>query len=129
MITSIHHVALLISSEKCLEFYKILGFTESFRKQRKDDSVVLLEGFGMQLEMFIDKRHPARIIDLTEPLGTRHFALKVNGNLEDDIEKITTTSQSQIGFDPEFQAIALNWTGIRYVFFKDPDGNILELHE
>lgn len=129
MITSIHHVALLISSEKTLDFYKILGFEEVYRKERKSDTVVLLDGFGMQLEVFVDDRHPVRVRDLSEPLGTRHFALKVNGRLEDEIKRLTEVFISRLKFDPEFEEIAPDWTGIRYVFFRDPDGNVLELHE
>lgn len=30
MITGVHHIALLISSEECLTFYKKLGFEETF---------------------------------------------------------------------------------------------------
>ena len=47
MITGIHHVALLITSEECLGFYKKLGFSETFRKERKTDKVVLLNGHGI----------------------------------------------------------------------------------
>ena len=48
MMEGIHHISLLISSEKTLEFYKLLGFKESYRKERKNDIVVLLDGYGMQ---------------------------------------------------------------------------------
>ena len=60
MITGIHHVALLVSSEECLDFYKKLGFTESFRKERVNDKIILLDGYGMQMEVFVDNCHLAK---------------------------------------------------------------------
>ena len=45
------------------------------------DTVVLLTGFGFQLGVFIDSRHPQHPIDDQKPLGLRHMALHV-----DDIE-------------------------------------------
>ncbi len=118
MITGFHHIALLISSEESLDFYKKLGFTENYRLQRKADTVVLLEGYGMQLEVFVDSRHPGRVLDLSEPLGTRHFALKV-----DDLE--ATLEQLKL----EHTDIGSDWTGIRYCYIQDPDRNQIELHE
>lgn len=118
MIIGFHHIALLIASEESLNFYKTLGFTESFRKQRANDCVVLLDGFGVELEVFIDNRHPGRDLDLTEPLGTRHFALKV-----DDLE----STLEQLALD--HRDIGLDWTGVKYCYITDPDGNQIELHE
>jgi glyoxylase I family protein len=128
MISSIHHVSLLISSEKCLRFYKILGFEEVYRKSRKVDTVVLLEGFGIQLEIFIDPRHPKRNVDISEPLGTRHFALKATEPLEVEIERIKGLCEKS-GLSIEIGQPGKDWVGEDYVFLKDPDGNIVELHE
>ena len=47
MITGFHHIALLISSEEIMSFYKKLGFVESFRKTRANDCIVLLDGYGL----------------------------------------------------------------------------------
>lgn len=118
MIIDFHHIALLISSEKTLVFYKTLGFTEVYRKQRPNDCVCLLDGYGLQLEVFIDNRHPRRVLDLTEPLGTRHFALKVD-DLESTLEPLGV----------KHTAIGLDWNGIKYCYIQDPDGNQIELHE
>ncbi len=127
MVSSIHHVSLLISSEECLSFYKILGFEEVYRKSRKEDTVVLLEGFAMQLEIFIDSRHPKRTVDITEPLGTRHFALKVTEHLEVEIERIKNLcGKSRLSI--EIGQPGKDWVGGDYVFLKDPDGNVVELH-
>ena len=118
MITGIHHVALLVSSEEALDFYKKLGFTEVFRKTRANDTVALLDGYEMQLEVFVDGKHPKRPLGSEEPLGTRHFALKV-----DNLRKCLM----DLGFvQPD---IGTDWQGIRYCFITDPDGGQVELHE
>lgn len=127
MIKGIDHISLLISNEHCFDFYKILGFKEVFRKNRANDIIVLLEGFGIQLEIFIDSRHPNRFTDINEPLGCRHFALKVD-NIENEVRRLSELMSAH-GFEPQFQDIGNDWVGEKYVFFKDPDGNVVELHE
>ena len=107
----LHHIAIIVSSEKCLDFYKAFGFVETLRKERERDTVVLLKGYGVMLEIFIDPRHPKRLTP--EPLGLRHFALKV-----DDIEKAARGC-----------VIQTDWIGERFCFVTDPDGNQIELHE
>ena len=64
MITGLHHIAIISSTEKNVEFYGSLGFNEMFRKSRVYDSIVFLEGYGMQLEMFIDPNHPERSVSI-----------------------------------------------------------------
>ena len=118
-ITGLHHIAIIVSSERSLEFYKLLGFTESFRKKRKHDTVVLMDGCGLQLEIFIDPSHPGR--GDQEPIGLRHFALRVE-NLEDEIERLGEASV-------EIGPIMDDWTGVRFCFVKDFDGLLVELHE
>ena len=112
MITGIHHIALLISSEECLDFYKKLGFMETFRKERTNDKIILLDGYGIQLEVFIDNSHPVKPIGIAEPLGCRHFALHVD-NLE------TTLAYQGIAHTD----MGTDWQGIRYCYITDPDGN------
>ena len=136
MITGIHHIALILSAEETLEFYKCLGFTESFRKARENDTIVLLDGYGIQLEVFIDNRHPKRPEGLSEPLGIRHLALKVDAPLEeiiDKIKEIIMQKQTPELLEPQEKlntgSIMTDWLGSRFVFIKDPDGNTLELHE
>lgn len=115
MITGFHHIAIIVSSEASLDFYRDLGFVETFRKEREYDTVVLMDGYGMQLELFIDPRHEKRD---DEPLGLRHFALTVN-RLEDGIERLKR----------EDAVINTDWNGVRYVFITDPDGAVIELRE
>ena len=115
MITEIHHFAIISSSEKSVDFYTKLGFQEKFRKERLNDTVVILEGHGMSLKIFIDANHPARATN-PENIGLRHLAFKV-----DDIEKI----------EKEFDCgpIMTDWFGKKYRFTADPDGLPIELLE
>ncbi len=133
MITGFHHFAFFCSSDKSVEFYKKLGFNEHFRSIRAYDTVVLLEGFGTEIEMFIDPTHPNRAVS-PENLGLRHIALKV-----DDVEK--TLSSLCIEFRDEFvqddadqkgikrSEIMKDWVGIKFCYIYDPDCLPIELHE
>ena len=117
MIEGIHHIAIIVSSEKTVDFYKKLGFTEFFRKERAYDTVVLLEGYGTKLELFIDPNHPGRATN-PENLGLRHMAIKVD-NIEETVRRYNLTIES----------IEQDWMGIRFAYFEDPDGLQIELHE
>ena len=117
MIKGIHHFAVIVSSERSLDFYTRLGFTPSFRLERRTDTVVLLDGYGIQIEMFIDPSHPPRMTD-PETIGVRHLALQVD-NIEDTI--------GELGVEPG--RIMTDWTGVRFTFISDPDGLPVELHE
>lgn len=119
MITAIHHVAIIVSSEKSITFYNRLGFKESFRKHRMNDTIVIMDGYGIQLEIFIDSRHP-KTLGL-EPIGFRHLALKV----DDLIKTLDDLNLSLL----DVGEITNDWNGIRFCFIKDPDGLVIELHE
>lgn len=123
MITSMHHLAIISGSEKSPIFYKSLGFTEVFRKKREYDTVIIMDGYGIRLEFFVDPRHPSR--PEFEPLGLRHFALQISGKLEDEMERLSGLLSGQIEFSPIYE----DWFGVRYCFFKDPDGLKVELRE
>ena len=113
MITGIHHFSIIASSEESITFYSTLGFREYRRIERGYDTVVLMEGYGVGLEVFIDPSHsPAS----SEPLGLRYLSLKID-SIEDAI-KDYETGEAQI-----------DWNGERYVNITDPDGNIVQLHE
>lgn len=117
MIQGIHHFAIIASSETSVDFYTKLGFRETYRRERKYDTVVLLEGHGMQIEMFIDPNHPERATN-PENMGLRHLALKV-----EKIERIVEKLGLEIG------PIMNDWVGVRFAFTADPDGLPIELHE
>ena len=116
MIQGVHHFAVIASSEDIVAFYQRLGFEEFKRVERNNDTVVLLYGHGLQLEIFVDASHPPRSVP--EPMGLRHLALRV-----DDVEKTSKELCLEIG------PIMTDWVGKRYCFAADPDGNQFELHE
>lgn len=115
MITGVHHIAIISSTEKSVVFYESLGFKEKFRKSREYDTIVLLEGYGIQLEMFIDPNHPERSVN-PERIGLRHLALKVD---------------SCEGMSKKFKCgpIKKDWLGVNFCYTEDPDGLPIEFHE
>ena len=117
MIKGIHHFAIIASSEESIRFYTKLGFRETYRKERKYDTVVLLDGYGMHIEMFFDPNHPERATN-PENMWLRHLALRV-----EKIEKPT----KELGL--EIWPIMNAWSGVRFAFTADPDGVPIELHE
>ena len=108
MVTGIHHISIIASSEASVEFYTKLGFKENKRIKRNYDTVVLMAGYGIGLEIFIDPRH--KRFD-GEPLGFRTLSLK-----NDSLDEIDGT-------------VMTDWNGERYVNILDPDGNVVQLHE
>ena len=117
MITGLHNITIIASSEASVSFYEKLGFREFFRKERRYDTVVLLSGHGIQLVIYIAPNHPKRA-SAPEALGLRNFSLKV-----DSIEKTI----EQLGL--EAGPIINDWIGVRYCFIGDPDGLQVQLHE
>ena len=109
------HIALIVSKEENLAFYKKLGFKEKNRIERGYDTVVFMECDGLLLEVFIDPNHPARVSG-PEALGLRHIAFVV-----ESLEEVTR--------DVECEEIRTDWFGRRFTFTKDPDGQPIELKE
>ena len=109
------HIALIVSTEECLSFYKKLGFIEKNRIERGYDTVVFMECDGLLLEVFIDPNHPARVTN-PEALGLRHIAFVVE-------------SLEEVMRDVECEEIRTDWFGRRFTFTKDPDGQPIELKE
>ena len=109
------HIALIVSTEECLSFYKKLGFEEKNRIERGYDTVVFMENNFIVLEIFVDPNHPERVSG-PEALGLRHIAFVVE-NLEEVMR------------DVECEEIRTDWFGRRFTFTKDPDGQPIELKE
>lgn len=107
------HIAIIVSKEENLEFYKKLGFKEINRFDRTQDTVIFMECDGIVLEVFVDSNHPERISN-PETKGLRHMALTVN-RIED--------------LDVEIEPIRADFYGRRFTFTKDLDGQPIELKE
>jgi len=113
---TLHHIAIIVSSEKSVEFYARLGFEIIKRISRpaRHDEIVLMQGYGTRLELFVDATHPPRA-ENPEPLGLRHIALQVD-NIEDFCKKHNCSE------------IKTDWLGEKYAFITDPDGLMVEIH-
>lgn len=124
MITGLHHIAILCSErERSLHFYRALGFTlrESHLRLERKDEILMLEGYGMTLELFVITGNPARVTG-PEAYGLRHLALKV-----ERIEEVTKLL-TEAGCSPE-PIRQDSFTNEKMTFVKDPDGLPIELHE
>ncbi len=127
-IESIHHVAILTSVELyeiCKQFYTdILGFSvvsEIFRKERNSYKLDLALKGIYQIELFSFPDYKERS-SFPEAKGLRHMAFAVK-----DVK---------IGYDwliknnIRVEEIRTDeFTGKRFVFFYDPNGQPLELYQ
>lgn len=108
MVKGLHSFSIIVSSNDSVTFYEKLGFKIIFRKDRNYDAVVVMEGFGIRLQLFVDPKHPKRATD-PENLGFRGIALRV-GNV-DEMKRLFDCSE-----------IKTDWFGNRYCITHDPDG-------
>ena len=125
MLSKQHHIAIICSDwAKAKEFYiDKLGFTlvrEVYRPEQQDYLRMLQQG-ATTLELFIRPDAPQRVTD-PEALGLRHLAFHV-----EDVEAGEKWLRSLgIATEPIRQDKV---NGGRCLFFRDPDGLPLELHE
>ena len=125
MLEGMHHVAVIASDEgKALDFYvNKLGFTiekETWRPVQGDCLRMLRLG-DVVIELFIHPNAPQRITE-PEALGLRHLAFRVT----DITAARDWLNACGIETEPIHQDTA---NGGHYVFFRDPDGQPLELHD
>ena len=120
MLNGINHVALIVSKEECLEFYKKLGFVETSRVYREDknDHLIMMENGTAVLEVFLKDDAPLRLCK-PEAYGCRHIAFNV-----DDVDEIL-----EILKDYDCQQIRFNDEGKRFVFVNDLDHQPVEFLE
>lgn len=109
------HTALIVSSEKSIQFYEKLGFTETRRIERSYDTVVFMQCGQIVLEIFLNPKHPEHITE-PEGYGLRHIAFLVEKL--DEVVKFV-----------ECESIRTDWFGRRFTFTKNPDGQPIELIE
>lgn len=125
MLEGTHHIAIIASDEqRALDFYiNKLGFTlekETWRPAQQDYLRMLRLGDTV-IELFIHPDAPQRVTG-PEALGLRHLAFRVT-----DIEAARDWLNSRgIETEPIHDDTA---NGGHYVFFCDPDGQPLELHD
>ena len=125
MLSKQHHIAIICSDyEKAKEFYMDkLGFrlVREVWREEKQDYLRMLQFGDTTLELFIVPDAPKRVTN-PEAMGLRHLAFHV-----EDVEAGEKWLNS-LGIETEpIREDKVN--GGRFLFFKDPDGLPLELHE
>ena len=126
MLNQIHHVAIICSDyAQSKHFYtEILGLqivAEHYRAERASYKLDLVLPDGAQIELFSFPNPPERP-SKPEAQGLRHLAFAV-----DNIDTCVNILQNK---GIELEAVRVDeYTGARFVFFKDPDGLPLELYE
>lgn len=108
-------------------FYtKLFGFKRSRTFNRgKPDEFFMLKLGSMRLELFSSEREKSAAMQGGEqPIGFKHLAFDVP-KLEPILEALRAE-----GIEPEpIKDVGHVTPGCRIVFFRDPEGNILELLE
>lgn len=109
------HIALIVSTERSIQFYEKLGFQETKRIERSYDTVVFMQCGQISLEIFIDPKHPERVSE-PEAKGLRHIAFSVD-------------SLDEVMKELECEEVRTDWFGRKFTFTRDPDGQPIELIE
>lgn len=125
-IQHIHHVAILTDNyELSKQFYtEVLGFeviTEVYREERQSYKLDLSVNGVYQIELFSFPEFRERS-SFPEAKGLRHLAFAVK-----DVDASYTYLKSK---NVDVQEVRVDeFTGKRFLFFYDPNGQPLELYE
>ena len=105
----LNHIAIIVSSEESVEFYKSLGFKELCREVREDshDELLYLSDGLLTLEIYKDPTHPKRLSN-PEAYGLKHLCFQVE----------------DIG-----EGCKLDKNGNKFKYIYDPDGLPIEIIE
>ncbi|MCI5745278.1 MAG: hypothetical protein MR270_03250 [Erysipelotrichaceae bacterium] len=111
----LNHIAIIISSEKGIEFYNSLGFEIISREERKEqhDELIYMSDGITTLEIYKDKTHPKRVSN-PEAYGLRHLCFEVN-NIDE--------------FASKFNVFVKEDKKGKFTFVNDPDGLPIEIRE
>jgi glyoxylase I family protein len=107
-------------------YIKILGMKRSRTiRPGQPNEIILLKLGSMRLELFhSDREKSAGMQGEEQPIGFKHLAFEVP-KLEPFIETLKAE-----GIEPQpIKNLDIIAPGCRNVFFRDPEGNILELIE
>lgn len=107
------HIAIIVSSEAGIEFYKELGFEVKSIEDRGYDKLIYLSDGMTTLEIYIDPKHQKRITS-PEALGLRHLGFAV-----EKIEEFGTEWGAEVKSDKRG----------KFLFIYDPDGLPIEIRE
>lgn len=123
---NIHHIATIANDyAESRHFYvDILGLKiirENHRPEKNDIKLDLQLNDTIELELFVKHDAPQRVSN-PEAVGLRHLALHT-----DNIEETITYLKSNNIVVEDIRTD--DYTGEKMVFFFDPDGLPIELHE
>lgn len=107
------YIAIIVSSEAGIEFYKELGFEVKSIEDRGYDKLVYLSDGMTTLEVYIDPKHPKRKT-APEALELRHLGFTV-----DKIEEFGRKWGVEVKSDKRG----------KFLFIYDPDGLLIEIRE
>ncbi len=96
----LNHIAIIVSSEEGVQFYKELGFKEISREKRQfcHDELIYLSNGITTLEIYKDSTHPKRLTN-PEAYGLRHLCFQTE-NLDSDY-KIDSKGKFKYIYDPD----------------------------
>lgn len=120
MVKGLNHIALIVSCEEALDFYKRLGFKELSREYKADKNYTCLfyrDDNGITLEIFI-KDGPDHM-NSPETRGLRHISFDIDS--AEEIEKILE------GYEVQKRYTMPN--GKKIVFIYDYDKQPIEFAE
>lgn len=102
----LNHIAIIVSSEAGVEFYKKLGFDEQSRKVRPSnhDELIYLSNGLLTLEIYKDSTHPKRVTN-PEAYGLRHICFQTE-NIGEDY-KVDAKGKFKFIYDPDGQPIEI----------------------
>jgi catechol 2,3-dioxygenase-like lactoylglutathione lyase family enzyme len=141
MIERLDHINIVVSDlEKSTEFFRLLGFTEGIRSELDANFLERVTGIRGARGRFVALHHPGSAVavellkfdaspppandhGLADRIGFRHLAFAVT-----DIEASVRRLQEN---GVEFLSPIQTWekTGKKLVYFRGPDGILLELAE
>lgn len=125
-LNKVHHIAIICSDyQRSLHFYThVLGMTvmaEHYRESRQSYKTDLALGDEYVVELFSFPSPPPRVTR-PEAAGLRHLAFEVDDIIE------TVQELDAMGVEHE-EVRTDEYTGKRFLFFQDPDGQPIEVYE
>ena len=124
-LNAVHHIAIICSDyEKSKAFYQNLGFevnNEYLRSERNSYKTDLSLNGTYTIELFSFPNPPHRL-SYPEATGLRHIAFEVD-NIETALQELDAKNI------PHEMVRIDEYTGKKFIFFKDPDDLPIEFYE